>query len=99
MTLRRLRYRDLVALGIVNNRATLSNWVRCRGFPPGQLTGPNTRTWGEDEVRDWLNSRPSAPKPTTILKNRRSRSRKVKRAERSADKRVADHAAAPEAAR
>ena len=77
MSLRRLRYRDLVALGIVNNRATLWNWIRDRGFPSGQLTGPNTRTWGDDEIRDYLNSRPSAPKlAPPSLKNRRDRSRR-----------------------
>ena len=38
---RRLRYADLLALGIVNNRPTLQNWIRDRGFPRGQLTGPN----------------------------------------------------------
>jgi predicted DNA-binding transcriptional regulator AlpA len=60
---RRLRYRDLEALGIVTNRVTLHNWIRKCGFPPGQLTGPNQRTWGEDEVRAWLATRPvqSAP--------------------------------------
>jgi predicted DNA-binding transcriptional regulator AlpA len=77
---RRLRYADLLALGIVNNRVTLKNWIRDRGFPPGQLTGPNSRTWGEDEVQAWLDSRPTAvkpdlPKPT----GRRGRPRKAER--------------------
>ncbi len=31
---KRLRYRDLKARGIVNNRPTLSNWIRNEGFPP-----------------------------------------------------------------
>jgi predicted DNA-binding transcriptional regulator AlpA len=61
---KRLRYADLVALGLVRNRVTLQNWILDRGFPPGQLTGPNSRTWGEGEVRAWLDSRPTAPKPT-----------------------------------
>jgi hypothetical protein len=61
---KRLRFFDLVELGIVNNRGTLGNWIRDRGFPPGQLTGPNTRTWGEGEVRAWLDSRPTKQKPT-----------------------------------
>jgi predicted DNA-binding transcriptional regulator AlpA len=77
---RRLRYADLERLGIVNNRETLQNWIRKQGFPRGQLTGPNSRTWGEDEVRAWLDSRPTAakqhgqelPKPT----GRRGRRRK-----------------------
>jgi hypothetical protein len=63
-----LRYSDLVARGIVNNRMTLSNWIRRGIFPSGQLTGPN-RTWGEDEVQAFLASRspkPPAPKPVEI---------------------------------
>jgi len=60
----RLRFRDLVALGIVATRPTLQNWIRDRSFPPGQLTGPNSRTWGEDEVQQWLDQRPTGKKPT-----------------------------------
>jgi predicted DNA-binding transcriptional regulator AlpA len=75
---RRLRYRDLIALGIVNNRRTLLNWIRDRGFPPGQLTGPNSRTWGEDEVQAWLDSRPTAPKKGPVVKRRRGRPRKTR---------------------
>ena len=41
---RRLRYRDLLAKGIVNNRTTLGNWIRGPGISAGQTTGPNTRT-------------------------------------------------------
>lgn len=61
---KRLRFIDLKARGIVNNRVTLGNWIKDRGFPPGQLTGPNTRTWGEDEVQQYIDNRPSAPKST-----------------------------------
>jgi hypothetical protein len=60
---KRLRYVDLLEAGIVNNRVTLKNWIRDRDFPPGQLTGPNSRTWDEAEVQRWLDSRPTAPKP------------------------------------
>ena len=60
----RLRYSDLKARGIVKNRVTLSNWQKKHGFPKGQMTGPNTRTWDEEtEVNPWLASRPAAPKP------------------------------------
>jgi len=72
---RRLRYVDFVKLGIVNNRPTLQNWIRDLGFPPGQMTGPNSRTWGEDEVQQWLDHRPSGKKPTP-----RSRGRQRKNA-------------------
>jgi predicted DNA-binding transcriptional regulator AlpA len=74
---RRLRYRDLLAKGIVKNRTTLGNWIRDRGFPPGQMTGPNTRTWGEGEIEDYLDSRPSAPKPAIPTKRPRGRPRKT----------------------
>jgi len=68
----RLRYFDLKARGIVKNRATLSNWIKKQKFPPGQLTGPNSRTWDEDtEVNPWLASRPTAPKPVPKSPGRR----------------------------
>jgi hypothetical protein len=57
-----LRYDDLRKRGIVNNRVTLSNWIRERDFPAGFLLGPNTRAWTEDSVEDWLASRPTASK-------------------------------------
>jgi predicted DNA-binding transcriptional regulator AlpA len=61
--LKRLRYPDLVEAGIVNNRVTLSAWIREQGFPQGQMIGPNTRSWSETEVAAWLNSRPTETKP------------------------------------
>jgi predicted DNA-binding transcriptional regulator AlpA len=76
---RRLRYRDLVARGVVTNRATLANWIRDRGFPPGQLTGPNSRTWIESEVDAYLGSRPTAPKPVHPLKSGKRRGRPPKK--------------------
>ena len=59
----RLRFRDLKAEGVVNNRVTLGHWIRKHGFPPGQLTGPNSRTWSAAEVQAWLANRPTATKP------------------------------------
>jgi hypothetical protein len=73
---KRLRFIDLLDRNIVQNRRTLLNWVRDRGFPAGQLTGPNTRTWGEREVQRWLDSRPTAPKPPPPKPERRGRPRK-----------------------
>jgi hypothetical protein len=74
---RRVRYFDLRARGIVNNRTTLANWIRKLGFPAGQMTGPNTRTWDEDtEINPWLASRPTASKPLPETKRPRGRPRK-----------------------
>lgn len=67
---RRLRYADLTALGIVKNRAALADLIKKCGFPPGQLTGPNSRTYGEDDVQAWLDARPTAPKITPRSKGR-----------------------------
>ena len=80
---RRLRYADLVERGIVRNRVTLANWINKQDFPPGQLTGPNCRTWGERDVQAWLDSRPVEPKPTPQPKRRPGRPRKAARAERA----------------
>jgi len=69
---RRLRYHDLLALGVVNNRVTLQNWINSRGFPRGQLTGPNSRTWSESEVQAWLAGRPTDAKKTPRRPRRRA---------------------------
>ena len=60
MNTRYLRFKDLQAAGIDKNRATLSRWIRQAGFPSGVLLGPNTRAWTEDEIEQWLKSRPTA---------------------------------------
>ena len=53
-----VRFADLKARKIVNNRATLANWISSEGFPPGRMLGPNTRAWTEQEINDWLAARP-----------------------------------------
>lgn len=81
---KRLRFADLQRLGIVNNRVTLSNWIRHRGFPRGQLTGPNSRTWDEGEVEAWHQSRPTDPKPMPKPSGKVGRRRKAEAAARAA---------------
>ena len=53
MAVKYLRFADLVERGIVNNRTTLSRWIKNYGFPPGVLIGPNTRAWTDDEIEAW----------------------------------------------
>ena len=57
MTVKYLRYADLVERQIVNNRTTLARWIRDYGFPAGVLLGPNSRAWASDQVDAWLEAR------------------------------------------
>ena len=57
---RHLRFSDLKAANIVNNRTTLARWIKKLGFPPGILLGPNSRAWPESEVLAWLERRAQA---------------------------------------
>lgn len=70
-----LRYRDLVARGIVRNRMTLRRRIREDGFPPGRMTGPNERTWTDEEIDTWIKSRPiEGPELKGAAKRNRDRS-------------------------
>ena len=42
------------------------------GFPLGRLLGPGTRVWTEDEINEWLASRPVEPSEQTRRRARRS---------------------------
>jgi predicted DNA-binding transcriptional regulator AlpA len=55
-----LRFPDLVDLGIVNNRMTLSRWIKAHGFPRPIALGPNTRAWRAEDVERWLAEREAA---------------------------------------
>jgi predicted DNA-binding transcriptional regulator AlpA len=55
-----LRFADLKRMGIVSNWQTLGRRIRDQGFPPGIKLGPNTRAWPQDQVMDWVASRPAA---------------------------------------
>ncbi|MCH9000290.1 MAG: AlpA family phage regulatory protein [Proteobacteria bacterium] len=57
MTVKYLRYGDLVERQIVNNRTTLARWIKDYGFPAGILLGPNTRAWASNQVDSWLKAR------------------------------------------
>jgi predicted DNA-binding transcriptional regulator AlpA len=74
---RRLRFPDLVAVGIVRNRTTLRNKIEKDGFPPGKRTGPNERTWSESEVQAYVDACPVEPKPAPVVKGRVGRPRKA----------------------
>jgi hypothetical protein len=77
---KRLRFSDLKERNIVRNRVTLQDWTKRRGFPTGHMTGPNSRTWGEDEVEEWLASRPTEAKAPLPLGEGKRRGRPRKNA-------------------
>ena len=54
-----LRFADLKTRGIVTNWVTLRNRIKSSNFPSGRLIGPNARGWSEQEIDDWLASRPT----------------------------------------
>jgi predicted DNA-binding transcriptional regulator AlpA len=78
MIVRRLRFSDLVSRGVVRTRGTLQNWIRHRGFPTGQMTGPNSRTWAESEIEAYLEQQPTGPKPALPARRPRGRPRKIR---------------------
>jgi predicted DNA-binding transcriptional regulator AlpA len=59
-------FRDLKALGIVNDRATLRRRIASEGFSQPVILGPNSVGWIADEVRSWLASRPRGPAPQPL---------------------------------
>jgi hypothetical protein len=59
----RLNFKDLQSKGIVKNRATLRNLIKRSKFPPGKLTGPNSRTWSEEEVEAYVAQCTTDPSP------------------------------------
>ena len=64
-----LRFADLKARGIVNNRVTLKRRIEKDGFPPGKRTGPNEVSWIEEEVDAWREGCPDAgPNTSPALK-------------------------------
>jgi hypothetical protein len=59
---RRLRFSDFVERGLFTNRVTLKNRIKNDGFPSGELTGRNERTWDEGEVEAYYANRPKGLK-------------------------------------
>jgi predicted DNA-binding transcriptional regulator AlpA len=73
-----LRFRDLRARNIVRTWPTLKRRVEKNGFPPGKMTGPNERSWTEEEIDAYLESCPvEGPAPRGIAKQKRDRKRKA----------------------
>ena len=66
-----IRFSDLKAQGILNNRVTLGHWIEREGFPLGRVLGANTRVWDEAEVKAWLDKRPTKGPERTMPRRRK----------------------------
>lgn len=57
--MRLLRLDELLKIVGVS-RATISRWERDETFPARRRIGANSVAWVEEEVREWIESRPRA---------------------------------------
>lgn len=60
-----LHWSDLEERGYFRSKMTLKRAISDLGFPPGILITGNRRAYPEQEVLDWIASRPVAPKKST----------------------------------
>jgi hypothetical protein len=80
---RYLRFADIKARGLFNNRQSLRNAQKKPkpGWPPfplGRLIGPNTRIFTEEELDAYVAACPTKPKPAPVVKKgRHGRPRKA----------------------
>jgi predicted DNA-binding transcriptional regulator AlpA len=73
-----VRFPVLQQRGIVKSWPMLKRRIERDGFPRGRMIGPNSRAWTEDEIEDWIASRPVAgPEPRGIAKRRRGQPSKT----------------------
>jgi predicted DNA-binding transcriptional regulator AlpA len=57
MKVQYLRYKDIKDMGLVNNRTTLSRWVKYNGFPKPNKLSKNCAVYPRDKVIAWVESR------------------------------------------
>jgi predicted DNA-binding transcriptional regulator AlpA len=60
-----LRLKNLEERGIAKTHQAVRHMQTHHGFPVGRLLGPGTRVWTEDEINEWLASRPTEPSRQT----------------------------------
>ncbi len=72
-----LRFRDLKALAILEDRSTARRWMNPKSddpFPSPIVLSPNSVAWVTSEVRAWLDRRPrgAAPQQRRLEAERRA---------------------------
>jgi hypothetical protein len=71
-----LRFHHLKERNVVKSWAQLKRLQDLYGFPQGRMLSPNVRTWTEEEIDTWVDSRPVAgPVPRGGAKRKRDRKR------------------------
>ncbi len=58
-----LDYEDLKQRRLTSSRTSLDRAIKRYGFPPGRLITPGRRFWTEEEIEEWLASRPAEKRP------------------------------------
>ena len=72
-----LRFSDLQARNVVKSWAQLRNKIKYQGFPPGRMTGPNERSWTEEEIDEYRERCPvEGPEPRGAAKRKRDLARR-----------------------
>lgn len=60
VSMKYLRYPELVERGIVNNRSTLARMIKQGYFPEPVRLSPGTIAWRSDVVDQWMQERGAA---------------------------------------
>jgi predicted DNA-binding transcriptional regulator AlpA len=66
---RLLRFPDLKKHNVVRSWPQLKRLQEKHGFPKGRMIGPNTRAWTDEEIDEWVATRPvDGPAPRGAAK-------------------------------
>jgi hypothetical protein len=68
------RFPDLKQRNIVKSWTQLKRLQQHFNFPKGRMVGPNTRAWTEQEIDEWVASRPVDGPPTRGAAKAKARS-------------------------
>jgi predicted DNA-binding transcriptional regulator AlpA len=66
-----VRYRDIKASGIAASWQQLNRLIDEANFPRGIMLSPNIRAWKVDDIRAWLEARPSERKGVPLNRYQR----------------------------
>jgi predicted DNA-binding transcriptional regulator AlpA len=76
-----VRFNDLLAKNIVKGWTQLLRLIEHDNFPPGRMLSRNVRAWTQQEVEEWLASRPTERKAAIPLRPGSKRGRPKQRSQ------------------